>query len=438
MKAKEARRANLYVSIFEDNFSAFKEKYPAYNSDYFDEVVEKMIHCGDPKFGYVEYGCMYCGGHRHRVGMTCKCSLCLSCGRVKSEKFVYSVMNKLHDGVIYRHLILTMPDQLIPFFYKYRHSKDLFNEFYKVGFEYIQDVFQTVTKKKIKCGAIVVLHTTGRKGNYRPHLHIIVMNGGIDPISGDWINIGYFKYEKIMPRKWQWHLLNMIKEFDLSASTKKLVDKLWKKYKKGFYNHFKKGDVPSKSQHLVKYLSKYLFRPQIAVKRIKKYDNNRGEVTYEYVDHRTGKAELEVVSVLDFIGRMIQQVLPKGFQKIKYYGLHHTKTYEKNKEIVAEGMANINVLIFPNDNTTFKVAEDTYQSRLKLWTGKDPLECPHCGHQMEVIKIWNKENGVMFDLFEQLKKTGIVPLELEELQNSTISGPVNIIEEFYEQLDMAI
>jgi excinuclease UvrABC ATPase subunit len=104
-----------------------------------------MIHCGDPNFGYIEYGCMHCGGHRHRVGMTCKSSLCLSCSRVKSEKFVYNVMNKLYPGIIYRHLILTIPDQLIPFFYKHRHGKELFNRFYQVGFEYIQDVFRTVS-----------------------------------------------------------------------------------------------------------------------------------------------------------------------------------------------------------------------------------------------------------------------------------------------------
>ena len=378
---------------------------------------------------------MYCGGHRHQVAFTCKSNLCLRCGRVKSENFVYQVMNKLHGGVVYRHLNLTIPDQLQKLFYKHRHNKELFNAFYKAGWAFIEDVFKTVSKKRLRCGAIVVLHTAGRKGNYRPHLHIIVMNGGIDLISGEWVNIGYFKYDKILPKKWQWHLLNMIKDFDGSFETKKLVDSLWKTYKKGFYNHFQKGDVPNRSQHLVKYLSKYLFRPQISVKRIKKYDRKKQVVIYEYADHRTGKVEIESSSVMEFMGRMTQQILPKGFQKVKYYGLHHSKTYSKNKEIVIAGMSKINVIIFPNDQAVFRIASDSYQSRMKLWTGKDPLECPGCGHQMEVIKTWSKERGVMFDLFEILKRSQSPPIELECLQSAPVSDPMNIIECFYGQLD---
>lgn len=49
---------------------------------------------------------------------------------------------------------------------------------------------------------MIVLHTTGRKGNYRPHLQLIVMNSGIDMISGQWVKIGYFPYEKLLPKKW--------------------------------------------------------------------------------------------------------------------------------------------------------------------------------------------------------------------------------------------
>ena len=188
-----------------------------------------MIGCGDPQYGYVEYGCMNCGNGKHRVAFTCKSFLCLRCGRVRSENFVNEVMSKLHSGVIYRHLILTIPDQLCKFFYQRRKTKDLYNQFYRVGFEFICDLFKTVTKRRLRCGAIMVIHTTGRKCNYRPHLHIIVMNGGIELVSGKWINIGYFPYENLLPKKWQWHLLNMIKDFDPSPATKSLVKQLWAK-----------------------------------------------------------------------------------------------------------------------------------------------------------------------------------------------------------------
>ena len=429
---------NPFVEIFKDFWTDFKEKYPSYQPEYYDTVVGKMLGCGDPAFGYIEYGCMHCGQHKHLVAFTCKSNLCLRCGRVKSENFVYEVMNKLHPGVIYRHLTLTIPDQLIQFFYKRRHEKELYNAFYRIGWEYIQDVFSHVTKKKLRCGAIVVLHTTGRKGNFRPHLHIIVMNGGVDTITGDWVNIGYFPYEEILPRKWQWHLLNLIKDFDSSAETKKLVSELWDKYPNGFYNNFQKGNVPSKSQEVVKYLSKYLFRPQISVKRIPKYDKKKKEIVYEYADHKTGKSEVETVSALVFIGRMVQQILPKGFHRVKYYGLHHPKTFEKSKKLVLAGVQKIYENVIQFDRTMFRVAADSYQERMKLWTGRDPLKCPGCNSQMEIIKVWTKSKGVVFDLLDEYKKRGRPPDELISLSKVKPTEPVDIMTDFFEQLDLAI
>jgi len=433
------KKKNLYVEVFADYWDDFKQRYPAYSSEYYDKVVSKMINCGDPSFGYIEYGCMHCGKGKHCVAFTCKCSLCLRCSRVKSENFVYKVMNKLHPGVVYRHLILTIPDQLKKFFYQNRFNSDLYNAFYKAGWDYIQDVFKTVTKSKLKCGAIIVLHTAGRKGNYRPHLHIIVMNGGVNQISGEWVNVGYFPYEKILPRKWQWHLLNMVKGFDHSPPTRQIVDNLWKKYKNGFYNCFKKGDVPGRSQHLVKYLSKYLFRPQISLKRIKKYNRKRKIVIYEYADHKSHQAETVEVDVLEFIGRMVQQIPPKGFHRVKYYGLHHSKTYNKSKNLIIEGMKKINISVIDSAQSVFKVAGDSYQERMKLWTGRDPLRCPHCDHQMEVIKVWSKEKGVIFDLLEiYSKQSQAPPIELEMLQKMRATEPKDIVDDFYEQLDLAI
>ena len=65
--------------------------------------------------------------------------------------------------------------------------------------------------------------------------------------------------------------------------------------------------MPSKSQKLVAYLSKYLFRPTISLRRILKYDLQKGVVKYEYEDHRTKKKEVEEVAIMTFIGRMVQQ-----------------------------------------------------------------------------------------------------------------------------------
>jgi hypothetical protein len=241
-----------------------------------------------------------------------------------------------------------------------------------------------------------------------------------------------------MPKKWQWHLLKLMKRFDNSLKMLKLVDTLWKKYPKGFYNNFKTGDVPEKSQKLVNYLSKYLFRPTISLKRILEYNLAKNIVRYEYDDHRTKKTLTEEVGIMTFIGRMVQQLLPKGFHRAKYYGLQYPRTYKKSRELVIEGLKDVLRIDVARDQGIFKVQRMSYRTRLKIWTGKDPLVCPNCGSIMELIKVWSKSHGTLFDLLEELRERGSPPEELEMLQTVEPTDPRDIINLVYEQMSMDI
>jgi len=80
-----------------------------------------------------------------------------------------------------------------------------------------------------------------------------------------------------------------------------------------------KGQVPSGYQSLARYVAKYVVSPPISVRRIDHYDGER--VTYHYRSHRTERVEHETVEVNTFIGRMIQHTMPKGFKRIRYYGV---------------------------------------------------------------------------------------------------------------------
>jgi len=59
--------------------------------------------------GYIEYRCEQCGQGKPLVSMSCKSSLCLRCDKVHVDNGMSQVSKALHEGVIYRHLILTVP-----------------------------------------------------------------------------------------------------------------------------------------------------------------------------------------------------------------------------------------------------------------------------------------------------------------------------------------
>lgn len=93
-----------------------------------------------------------------------------------------------------------------------------------------------------------------------------------------------------------------------------LIDELWKKYPKGLVAHVSKEDVSEGGGGLAKYLAKYVASPPIAVRRIIEYTVS--QLTYWYKDDKTKSKQIETVSVEVFIGRMVQHILPKGFQRI--------------------------------------------------------------------------------------------------------------------------
>src|SRR5205085_450228 len=100
-----------------------------------------------------------------------------------------------------------------------------------------------------------------------------------------------------------------------------LVAELRRRYSKGFVAHLQ-GNVLPRMQQLTRSLVKYVVRPPLALSRIIAYDQAQGSVTSWYRDHlKQGKRTIETVSREIFIGRMVQHILPKGFQRIRYSGL---------------------------------------------------------------------------------------------------------------------
>lgn len=409
---------NLFTKILEHGWDKFKSLYPSYATEYYSSVIEKVLHCRDPKFGYVEYRCMKCGNGFHKVGFSCKSKFCIHCARKISNDFIEEIMGKLHPGVVYRHLILTIPEQLRELFYRNRITGDLYKLFMTIARDYIEDVFRHVTGiKDLKIGCLVVLHTAGRSGHYNPHLHVIVMAGGVDPTTGRWIDLPYFKYEKLLPKKWQYHLSKMINSFDPSPETKALIKKLWKMYPKGFVNNFKKGNVPRKIRHLVKYLAKYISKPSISIASILECDFENEKVTYRYKDHRTGKQVTTTCDITDFIGRLAQQILPLGFHRIRYFGLQHPSSYQKHVQEISDGLKKIGRTI-NSDDSFIAYAVGNWK-----WT-RDPRKCSYCGNELEVTKIWSKKYGVIYDILLELEEYVLPPPNKEQT-----------IEENYELID---
>jgi len=390
MIVEPSRDWNVFKQIFVDHWDGFKQFRPRYDTPYYDGLVDKMLRCGNPEqMGYIEYRCLHCGEGKHLVSMSCKSSLCLRCAKVYVDDWVAQVGKMLHEGVIYRHIVLTVPDVLrTPF---YQNADALLSPFMKCGVKCLDDFFSTVSRKTLKGGYIVVIQTHGRNGQYNPHLHIIATSGGWDEQAEQWVHLGYLPY-KMLHTKWQWHALEMCREALPSQEMNRLVDACYAKYPKGFVANVQKGDVPSRYQSLATYLAKYVVSPPISLRRIDRYDGQ--SVTYHYRSHKTERVETERVDVYTFIGRMIQHSFAKGFKRIRYYGVQATKTFTKIKHLIQQALAKVKGAV---RGAVKIIVPLTYRQRYHQSSGRDPLICPHCHQEMGVWKVWHPKYGVVYD-----------------------------------------
>src|SRR5437870_5700622 len=174
------------------------------------------------------------------------------------------------------------------------------------GFTHAHPRYQTsyydVRGKALRGGSITVLHTHGRNGQYHPHLHLLATSGGYDGQGERWEHLNYLPYD-LLRRKWQWHLLSMLRKMLKTDAINQLVDACFRKYPNGLVTNVHKGQVPSPYQSVARSVAKYVVSPPLAVRRIDRYDGER--VTYHYRSHRTERVEHETVGVETFIGRMI-------------------------------------------------------------------------------------------------------------------------------------
>ena len=123
--------------------------------------------------------------------------------------------------------------------------------------------------------------------------------------------------------------------------------------------------------------------------------------TYHYRSHRTERVERETVDVDTFIGRMVQHTVPKGFKRIRYYGMQATKTCAKMKVVIQAALGKVEGVV---KGAVQIIARLTYRQRYEQSTGRDPLICPHCQGEMGVWRLWHPTYGVIYDEGEVIKR----------------------------------
>src|SRR5438309_1761907 len=90
---------------------------------------------------------------------------------------------------------------------------------------------------------------------------------------------------------------------------------------------------------------------------------------------------------------MVPHAVPKGFKRIRYYGVQATKTFAQVKGVMQAALAQVEGVV---KGAVQSIARLTYRQRYEQSTGRDPLRCPHCQSTMDVWRLWHPTYGGIY------------------------------------------
>lgn len=379
-----------FKQIFKDGLDKYL-KHTKYDTPYIRDEVNKMLICGTEEGGFVEYGCSCCGKGKHKINMSCKGKCCPQCGKRYARDSMEKIANQMLSGISYRQVVLTLPSEYREYFKNHDDQSKLYAAFMQAAHLCIREVICKHFKSwnyDISC--IVFIHTHGRNGIYNPHLHILLGEGAMELSKHEWKEFKYIDMNRLR-KTWQKRLLSMIRKN--MPELNELSDALEAEHVDGFYaNPGKVGEVPTENtKGLIRYLTKYLASPPIGLSRITKYEDDK--VSYYYKSHLTKRNEFENVSVDVFLDRMIPHILPKNFQRVRYYGLQATAKVRFWREVISQI---VGVVV---DSAKKILNRISYADFFEEITGRNPLKCRYCSEKMEVFRIVHATKGLVYDIF---------------------------------------
>jgi hypothetical protein len=292
--------------------------------------------------------------------------------------------------VPYFHVVYTLPAAIRDI--AYQNKAVIYDLLFKASAETTLTIAADRKHLGARIGFISVLHTWGSALTHHPHVHMVVPGGGLSPDGSSWIGCRprYFLTVEVLSALFRRRFLQML----IAAHDAGRLQ--------FFGDHVRLADKPAFDSYLaplrqidwvvyakqpfagpkqvLRYLSRYTHRVAISNRRLLSADEN--SVTFKYKDYRIeGPARDKTMTLAtdEFIRRFLIHVLPKGFHRIRHYGLLASTNRAAN---IAHARKLLGVPSRPKQPDTPEATID--QPRVLS------QPCPCCGGGMIIIETFER------------------------------------------------
>lgn len=334
-------------------------------------TLHAVRRCRTASLGSHIDGCTACG-HLRISYNSCRNRHCPKCQGQARDKWIQAREAELLP-VPYFHVVFTLPAALNTLcLYQ---PAILYNLLFQTAWGVFHSFGQDPKWLGAQPGMISILHTWGQTLTLHPHLHCIVPGGGLTK-AGKWKTARsqgkYLFNVKAMSSVYRGRFIAALKEKLPQEITKELLQDL---YKHQWVVYAKRPFGGPKS--VIEYLGRYTHKIAISDHRIQNIAD--GKVSFSYKDYKHGGVQkLMTLDALEFIRRFSLHILPKGFVRIRHYGICSSTSKQRNTDLIKAQL--------PHQELVERIQE-TQRHVVPF----NPKQCPCCKKDsMETVMRFNR------------------------------------------------
>ena len=355
------------------------------------KVMSAIENCRSAALGGHVERCEDCGHHRIAYN-SCRNRHCPKCqGAAAKDWLAAREADLLPVG--YFHLVFTLPTEIAPI--AYQNKTVVYDLLFRAAAETLLTIAADPKHLGARIGTTAVLHTWGSAMTHHPHVHMIVPGGGISLDGTRWVPCrpGFLLPVRILSRLFRRLFLTGLAEAHAAGRLRFFGDLDGLRDPRTFAAHLaplrrKNWFVYAKPPFagpgaVLAYLARYTHRVAIANSRLLCLDESG--VTFRYKDYRRNEqARYRTMTLAsdEFIRRFLLHVLPKGFHRIRHYGLLASAGCKGN---IAHARELIAVPVPPDPP-----AEDDSSDQATGAAANYCPPCPCCGGRMVIVESFER------------------------------------------------
>jgi hypothetical protein len=302
-----------------------REHAPSYLDRHRDAMPEShvralraIVNCRTAALGAEMAVCDQCNA-THLVFHSCRHRACARCGGDSTAKWTARHQQSVLP-VPYFHLVFTLPDELRRLVRS--HRRILLDVLFRAAFESLAALTADPKYLGARIGALAVLHTWTRTLEWHPHIHMLVPGGGLDADGRTWKTVrrkgraDFLVPVRALAKQFRGRFLHLARH---ALPDVRFPEIPWGKK----WVVYAKRSTQARPDRLLDYLARYIHRTALTDKRIVASDGER--VTFTYRDRRDGKRKVMSLGGHEFLRRFLQHVPPRGFHRVRAFGLLHAR-----------------------------------------------------------------------------------------------------------------